>query len=586
MIQKKVINKKIKNWIFLACCSVNCFTSIANEIKDSSIDNEKNDRKFDYFYLEALKLKQNEKHSGAFQLLSRCLEIDSTSSAAHYEISNYYLFLKRADMVVSHLEKAVKYSPENFDYKIALANVSRELGMNEEAAKTYEELIKKHPEKPELNYYLSDIYIKQGKIEQAIKALDILEENIGMNETLSIQKYRLYSSIENKVAANKEIEKLVEKYPLEAKYSIMAGDLYLEQNQPDKAYAYYQRAYQIDPENPYYTVSMANYYEYIKDKDSAQKQINTALQNTRLDIETKLGILVRYIASLQREKKDTKGVDALFETLMEQHPQETDLNMLYGNFLMTQGKIEDAKFQYQIVTEASPEEEGAWMQLLGINLKENKMEECIRICKNAQMHFPENPEFYFYEGVALYGLKKYEEALSVFLKGKDLVKEEDNQLLSDFYGQIGDQYYHLNQKNKAYQSYDKSLIYNDKNISVMNNYAYFLSLDKKDLDKAERMSAQCVQIQPDNSTFIDTYAWIFFVKGNYSLAKFYIESALSKGGSKSEEIIDHYGDILYMNGNKEKAVEQWEKALKMGKNTETLRKKIEEKTYYEDPNGK
>ncbi len=549
-------------------------------------DKDKQNRKFDYFFLEALKLKQGGKHADAFEALFRCLEIDSTSSAAHYEISNYYLYLKRADMVVDHLEKAVRYSPDNFDYKVALANVCRELGMNEEAIKAYEELIKKHPDKPELNYYLSEIYTKQGQIEDAIKALDVLEENIGMNESLSIQKYRLYTSIEKQAEANREIEKLTVKYPTEPKYPIMMGDLYLEQNEPEKAYTYYQKAYQIDPGNPYYTVSMANYYEYTGDKEAAQKQVDSALRSTQLDIDTKLNILVRYIASLQRDKKGTEGVDALFKTILEQHPQETDLNMLYGNFLMSTGKVEDAKFQYQIITESAPEDEEAWKQLLAISLQEEDMEECIRICQAAQVHFPENAEFYFYEGVGLYQLKNYEKSLSVFLKGKDLVEKNDLQLLSDFYGQIGDLYHHLGEKNQAYESYETALKYNNKNIGVMNNYAYFLSLDKKDLSKAERMAAQCVQAQPENSTYIDTYAWIFFVQGNYSLAKFYIESAISKDGGKSGEILDHYGDILYLNGLKDKAVEQWQKALEKGKDTEIVRKKIADKTYYEDPGAK
>lgn len=547
---------------------------------------ERGNRKLDYFFLEAIKQKQNNQHSNAFRLFRHCLEIDSTSSAAHYEISNYYLFLKRADLVVNHLEKAVQYSPDNFDYKIALANVSRELGMNEEAVKAYEELAQTHSDKPELHYFLSEVYAKQGNTEGAIKALDTLEENIGMNEGLSIRKYRLYTEIEQQSKANREIEKLAEKYPTNAKYPIMMGDLYLEQNQPEKAYENYQKAYAIDSGNPYYTVSMANYYEYIQDKEAAQQQIDLALRNRQLDIETKLGILVRYIATLQRDKKDTQGVDTLFHTLMELHPQETELNLLYANYLMSTGKTEEAKFQYQVITETSPEEEAAWKQLLGINLKEENMEKVIRICKKAQLHFPDQADYYFYEGLAYYQLKDYAQALSVFKEGEKKVNPKDTGLLSDFHGQIADLYYHLGNKEKAYKHYDLALQYNDKNIGVMNNYAYFLTLDKKDLRKAERMSAQCVQAQPDNSTFIDTYAWIFFVQGNYSLAKFYIESAISKGGDKSSEIIDHYGDILYHAGNQEKAFEQWQKALELGKDTEIIRKKISEKTYYEDTEAK
>ena len=117
---------------------------------------------------------------------------------------------------------------------------------------------------------------------------------------------------------------------------------------------------------------------------------------------------------------------------------------------------------------------------------------------------------------------------------------------------------------------------------VLNNYAYFLSLDKKDLKKAERMSAQTVKMDPNNSTYLDTYAWIFFVQGNYTLARIYIESALKNDTTDSSELLDHYGDILYMLGDKEKAVEQWEKAKALGKNSDILDKKIAEGIYVEE----
>ncbi len=550
----------------------------------STVLTEKDKRKFDYFFLEALKLKYSGKHTDAFNAFSHCILIDSTASAALYEMANYHIYLNNPETAISYLRKAVNHSNNNFEYKIALAEITREMGMTDEAVKIYEELVKKYPEKPELNYYLSELYTKQGEIEKAINALDILEENVGMNEALSIQKYRLYNEIEQDTKAINEIEKLEAKYPMEPKYPIILGDIYLKQKQPEKALQAYERAKNIEPGNPYYIVSMSNYYDFIGDKAKAQEQIDTALRNNKLDINTKLGILGHYISTLQAGKKDKEGVDTLFETLMEQHPQETSLNMMYANYLLSQKRFEDAKFQYQIVTETEPEEITAWKQLLNISFKDENPDETIRICDQALIQFPDSPEFYFYKGIAYYQKKEYKKALQTYLDGLEMVDEDDNQTLSDFYGQIGDIYHQLKQTDKAYEAYDQALKYNEKNIAVLNNYAYFLSLEKKNLDKAERMAAQCVKMQSDNSTYIDTYAWVFFVKGNYTLAKFYIESAISKGGDQSEEIVDHYGDILYMTGDKEKAVEQWEKALKLGKDTPVLRKKIAEKKYYEDTN--
>jgi tetratricopeptide (TPR) repeat protein len=113
----------------------------------------------------------------------------------------------------------------------------------------------------------------------------------------------------------------------------------------------------------------------------------------------------------------------------------------------------------------------------------------------------------------------------------------------------------------------------------MNNYAYYLSLEKAELKKAELMSAKTVELEPKNSTYLDTYAWILYQEGNYSLAKFYIEKAVDNlpKGDESGVVLEHYGDILWMTKNDEKALLMWQKAFDAGNNTNEVKLKIENK---------
>ncbi|MCD8135242.1 MAG: tetratricopeptide repeat protein [Parabacteroides gordonii] len=539
-------------------------------------------RKFDYFFYEGLNLKTAGKFDAAFDAFNHCLAIDSTAAPVLYELSSLYIQLNRPEKAVDMLKRAVANSADNFTYRMALATISRNLGMYGEAAEEYEKLLKAYPGKPELNYYLAEALTQEGEIGQAIDAYNALESSIGMNEALSMQKYKLYNSLEQSDAAFKEIEKLAAKYPMEARYQIILGDLHLEKNDTIKARAYYDKAHEIDPANPYYIVSMVNYYEATGNKDAAEEQIRTALVNEKLDVDTKVGILSRYILKLQQTQKDTDSSNALFQTLLEQHPEDTELKQMYGSLLLSQGKTDEARFQFQLITEMEPENTGAWQQLLNMSLKAEDIPEVIRICTKCQELFPDAPEYYFYLGIAYYQQEKYQEALNTYYAGIDIIPAENPRLKSDFYGQIGDIYYQMKQMDQTYKAYDEALKYNDNNIVVLNNYAYFLSLDKKDLKKAERMSAQCIKLEPDNATYLDTYAWIFFVQGNYTLAKIYIESALEKDKTKSAELVDHYGDILYMTGDKDKAVEQWKKARELGKESEVLDRKIIEGKYIEE----
>ncbi|MDR2621565.1 MAG: tetratricopeptide repeat protein [Dysgonamonadaceae bacterium] len=564
-----------------------CCLPVSAEDSTAAVDSTyQAKKKFDYFFLEAIRSKEKSEHSNAFNTLLYALQIDSTSSVVWAELSDYYLFLQLDSMAIEAMQKAVLFNPDNFDYKISLADMNREAGNIPEAIHLYEELVKANPAKAELNFHLSNLYLKSKEIDKAINALNDLENNIGMNEAISMQKYKLYLSVNQKENALKEIEKLSAKFPLEAKYQLFIGDFYLEEEEPEKALASYEKAHGIDPQNPLYVVSMSNYYEQKGDNEAAAGEIRKALKNSSLDIETQIAILEKYIQNLIRNGKDVESANALFETLMAQHSQEKELNLMYGQFLASQDKWDEAGFQFQIVTESTPENMTAWRQLLNVALRRDSIDEIISVCNAALIRFPDAPEFYFYKSSALYQKKEFEEALSSIEEGVKYVPEENRTLLSTFYGQLGDLYHQTGKKQEAYESYDKSLGYNENNILVLNNYAYFLSLDKKDLDKAEMMSSKCLRAQPKNPTYIDTYAWILFRKENYSLSKFYIESAITNGGSESPDVLDHYGDILFKTGNTDKAVQQWEKALEMKKkNGETdiaiLKKKIENKTYYE-----
>ena len=104
-------------------------------------------------------------------------------------------------------------------------------------------------------------------------------------------------------------------------------------------------------------------------------------------------------------------------------------------------------------------------------------------------------------------------------------------------------------------------------------------MERKDLDKAEEMSYKTVKAEPKNSTYLDTYAWILFEKGKYAEAKIYIDDAMKNGGEESDVIVEHCGDIYFMNGEKEEALKFWLKAKEMGCESKTLDKKIERKKY-------
>ena len=125
-------------------------------------------------------------------------------------------------------------------------------------------------------------------------------------------------------------------------------------------------------------------------------------------------------------------------------------------------------------------------------------------------------------------------------------------------------------------------MYNPSNIGALNNYAYYLSVERRDLDKAEEMSYKTVKAEPNNSTYLDTYAWILFVKGNYAEARLYIDEAIKNDKDSSDVVLEHCGDIYYMTGDAEGALKYWKQAWDKGNRSDTLKQKIQKKKYISD----
>lgn len=545
---------------------------------------EDDKRKFDYYFHEAMNAKATGKFDSAFDLLGYCLAIDSTNANVYYELGNYYNSLDNKNKALDFYRKATSYDGGNFYYNMAYASLCLEFKQYSDAIEQFEKLLVSNPDNSDLYVYLSEAYRLDGNIHKAISTLDKLEQIVGLNEKISLHKYQLYTTIKQESKAFAEIQKYIDKYPYEIKYQILLANLYLQAGKNNEAYMVYSKAKSIDPEDPYLISSLAEYYERTNNKEAAEEELHTALMSRKMEIDTKLAILAQYVGTLQQNRQDTKVANQLFDSLMVQHPQEPKLNLMYGNLLMMQNKKEEARFQYQVFAEANPTNPVGWEQLLSTAFPDS-LDMTIRVCKQAISYNPEQPQFYFYLGISEYMKDDYDNALKTLQKGVVYVDEENVSLLSDFYGQIGDLYYHLNKLDSAFLTYDKALEYNPNNMGVLNNYSYFLSVARKNLDKAERMSSVTVKAEPTNPTYLDTYGWVLFEQGAYTMAKIYIENAIKYSEEKkteiSSEVLEHYGDVLYKTGETEKALEYWIKAKEKGDSkSKTLDKKIETKTYF------
>ena len=572
------LKKTIISLLVLFCLSSGFV--FAQENSQWVIDSD-NQRKFDYYFYEALSEKAQGNYAEAFNLFQHCHALDSTNANVLSELSGFYNVLQEKSKALSYLQKAVEKDPENYYYNMMLASLSRELDQKEEAIDIYKKILETHSDKTDVFMALAEAYNDSGDLEKAIEVLDELEKSVGVREAITLNKFRLYSMLSEKEKAFDEIESIIKKNPDNLSYTLLLGDLYMQDNQLDKSLEQYKKVKSIDPDFPSLVLSMVNYYEKSGEPELAQEEIRQALISPMFEVDIKLQLLTRYISLLQSNKTDTKVANPLFETLFDQHPHNAELNFLYGSVLLLQENKEEAMKQFEIYTAVEPDNPDGWEQMLRIALPDS-LDKVISITENALQHIPEAYQFYFYLGGAKYQQEKYEEALSIFEEGLEAIGEENPPVKSDFYGQIGDLNYHLGNRDIAFENYENALKLNPQNLGVLNNYSYYLSIKDESLDKAERMSGITVKAEPTNATFLDTYGWVLFKQGAYTMAKIYIENAVKYTEDEpSAEVLEHYGDVLYKTGDKEEAVEQWKKAKEIGGDSKVLRKKIRSKKYVE-----
>lgn len=581
------MNKKNSIWLLVAVWTlVSCGTVKSTREKpavalaQSSLTPEQQ-RKYDYFFLEAMRLKEKKDYASAFGLLQHCLDIHPNAASALYEVSQYYMFLRQVPQGQEALEKAVANAPDNYWYSQGLASLYQQQNELDKAITLLEQMVVRFPAKQDPLFNLLDLYGRQEKYDEVISTLNRLEKRMGKNEQLSMEKFRIYLQMKDDKKAFQEIESLVQEYPMDMRYQVILGDVYLQNGKKQEAYDVYQKVLAAEPDNPMAIFSMASYYKQTGQEELYQQQLDTLLLNKKVTPDTKVGVMRQMIVENEQADKDSTQIIALFDRIMKQEQDDPQIPMLYAQYLLSKNMESESVPVLEQVVDLDPTNKAARMMLIGAAVKKEDYKQIIKVCEPGIEATPDALEFYYYLAIAYNQAEKPDSVISICKRALEhKTADGKKEIVSEFYSILGDMYHTQKQMKEAYAAYDSALVYNPSNIGALNNYAYYLSVERRDLDKAEEMSYKTVKAEPNNATYLDTYAWILFEKGNYAEARIYIDNAMkSEGGDKSDVIVEHCGDIYYMTGDVDGALTYWKKALEMGSESKTLKQKIEKKKY-------
>ncbi len=554
--------------------SVNAFADKKKNIEHAAELDEKSRLEFDYSFMEGVRCKITGNLQESLKWFDNCLKILPSSPVVKYELAGLLSLNDDFNTALQLAREAVAGNPENIWYKILLANILQKKSMIEEACNIYAEIISKYPNREEFYIIEAGLYTSVEKWQKAIDVYNRYEQQYGITEPVSIEKIKLYTKLEDAKKASNELLKLIRKFPDKSEYLSLLAELYFNYNQDKKGLQILDRLLKADPDNGFVHFYLADYYRDKKQNEPANEHTKKALSSDRIENGFKIQYILKLILNPDTTLVTDAELNSYMDLLMDKYSDDLSVRALHSDFLKKDNKFAEARDELEYILSKEKDNYLIWEELL---LLCNEMSDTLSMYNNsveAIKYFPEQPLPYALAGVSLMMRQKFQEALPFFEKGVPLTNE-NLALKSQFYSYMADCYYNLDSVQQAFSLFDEVLKINPNDILVLNNYAYYLSLRGENLGLAENMSSRAVAMEADNPTYLDTYAWVLYKRGDYSQAKFYIKLAIEKSKEPSDVLYEHYGDILFRMGEKEEAMKMWKKALELNPDAAIeLREKI------------
>ena len=531
-------------------------------------------------FVDGVKYVLLEDYTKALERLLKAYALNPDNAAINYKIAEANMLGGNLRDAANYAEAATRLEPKNAYYYLLLAQIQASQKQYEAATRTYAALITQVPNSGSYLFNLADLYLAQGKLPDALTTLDQAEKEFGQADEISFKKQQIFLKQNKLDLALAEGEKLIRANPSEARYVLGQAEMYASNNRLADAARVAQQALRLDPGNPQGHLILAEVYRQQTLPDEAAQQLKLAFASPALDIDERVRILVGYIKQLPSPKETVNQLARdLAAATVKIFPKEAKSYAVAGDIQTLTNQKKEARNTYLQALRYDNSKFQIWQQVVLIDAELNQTDSLLAHTDRALELFPNQASLWFYNGVAHALKKQPQKGVKALEHGRKLVVN-NAELLGQFDAQLGDAYHELREYEKSDAAYEAALASDANNVQVLNNYSYFLSLRGVKLDKAKQMSGKVVKQFPDSDTYVDTYAWVLYKQKDYAGARASLERVMPT--TKDASVIEHYGDILYQLGEKDKALAEWQRARKAGgPASDLLDRKLKDRKLYE-----
>lgn len=526
-------------------------------------------------FFAGLKEKMSENYPVASTNFNKIVNLDPNNHAAYFELANVNYRMDKLSDAEQNIKQALKINPDNQWYWRLLSEIYKRTNKMTELVNVFNQLIRIQPDNDAYYFDKANAQYLANQPEESKKTYNDIEQRFGPSKELTSARQRFQ---QNGSATESDIVKLLEGNQADVKNYLYAAGLLLQKGNDVEALKVLEKAQKLEPNNYEVNLGLADIYRKQKNDDAAFSTLKLAFQSDEMPHNEKVKIIASLFSKVNQPVV-AKNITELSKIVVEKNPNDVKALSLYGDVLYQQNKLKEALVQYQAALKQSEQIYAVWKQVINIQTLLGHYEDAVKVGDEALTIYPNQAGLYYYMAYALFKTGKLDLAQSN-LKNALQLDVDNKSLQAQVYALQGDIYINQNNFGAAKGAFEKAIALEPDNYLIMNNYAYYLALKNDDLSKAAKYAETAANAMPDNSSVTDTYAFILFKQQKYALAQTWIEKALQNNSNRNGVYLERYGDILYMKGEKDAAVIQWQKAKDAGNGSDVLIKKINEKKYF------
>lgn len=498
--------------------------------------------RFDQLYFNASKQKVLGNYTESAKLFNEALKVNPNSHAAMYQMANLNMAVSNFHDAVYWAEKSMLASPDfNYWYSGQLAQAYNKVGDFSRSAAIFELMMDEEPDRRKNYEEASRQYINAGEFKKSINILENYVTRFGIDEDAARMLEGLCFELGKPKEAIAWMKKLVDSNPEEVRYQGLLAESYSRDGKWDEAKSIYFQILKKDSNNGYANFGLSEIYQKTNKEDSSFHYLMLAFGDKRVPLDMKMKVVGSYFPHLQGSEKMRGQALRLTEKLLVVHDKEEKAYIAHGDILHAMRELEKARISIIKATEINPGDIGIWRKLLSLDDELGNFTLLKEDSKNALEMFPTQPFLYIVNSYASYTIKAYEDAVKVAEEGLEIALLRNDKV--DLLSTVADASYELKDFSKAFTTYDELLELTPNNDGALNNYAYYLSEQNQNLDKALEMINKALNINPNRPTYIDTKGWVLFVRGEYEKALPVLEKAFSLL-PKDPEVAEHYAQCL------------------------------------------